>query len=221
MPDVHDAGMGEEIELAAKVAGESIEALAKASGVLGPVKMFTDYLRARVYYRHLPNLAHEATKAAQTIERLKLPRAAVSDKLVLAILEEGSREEDESMQERWANLIANAATMGTAEVRSAFPRILSELEPGDAATLDRLASHVRRGAYRATLPAHPLLESEQGRTELGNLNRLGLLDYVRTTSTTWGDLGKENPQIRGVQFTDLGWAFLRACRTPQAHASEG
>jgi hypothetical protein len=207
--------MGEEVELAAKVAGESIEALAKASGVLGPVKALADYLTAKVYYRHLPNLAREATKAAEAIEELGLPRAAVPDKLVLSILEEGAREDDESMQDRWANLIANAATVGTADVRSAFPRILSELEPGEAATLDRLASQIGRFGPRLTVGVDAMQRTESGRTELGNLNRLGLLRYVRTMPTTLGDISDENATIRGVQFTDLGCAFLQACRTPE------
>jgi hypothetical protein len=209
--------MGEEIELAAKVAGESIEALAKASGVLGPVKALADYLSAKIYYRHLPNLAAEATKAAKMIEALGLPRAAVPDKLVLSILEEGAREDDESMQERWANLIANAATVGTAEVRAAFPRILSELEPGEAAKLNLLASLVEQAGDRgAAVMADVLRVDESGRTELDNLNRLGLLHYVRKMPATTGSISDEDATIEGVKITDLGWTFLLACRTPQA-----
>jgi hypothetical protein len=204
--------MGEEIELAAKVAGESIEALAKASGVLGPVKALADFLTAKIYYRHLPTVAREATKAAETIERLGLPRAAVPDELVLRILEEGARTDDESMQERWANLLANALTECSAEVHPAFAKVLGEITPTETATLELIAGD---HYLDAPVPDHVCTEKTGvDRTGLDNLVRLELLRYNRTQPTTWGSLDDAQATIAGVMLTEFGMALVKACRTP-------
>jgi hypothetical protein len=68
-----------------------------------------------------------------------LPEHAYSqldDKLLQAILEGGAKEADESMQDRWANLLANAMTSRSAEVPRALPTMLGELEPAEASMLD-------------------------------------------------------------------------------------
>jgi hypothetical protein len=99
--------VSEEIELVAKSVGESVGGLVEASGLLGPVKQVAEYLTKRIYYRQLPTLARVATRAAEKIQRLGLPHASVDDPVVLRILEASAGAQDESMQERWANLIAN------------------------------------------------------------------------------------------------------------------
>jgi hypothetical protein len=131
--------MSEELDPATKVAGEAIGALFQQSGILGPVKQLAEFLTKRIYYRQLPALVREATMAAEKIERLGLPRAAVDDPLVLRILEDGAWEDDQDMQVVWANLLVNALTEGTADVHPAFRVVLGELEPVEAVTLDRLA----------------------------------------------------------------------------------
>jgi Abortive infection alpha len=56
-------------------------------------------------------------------------------------------EDDEDMQERWANLLANAATTHDGLIKIAYPEILSELEPNEAATLDRLCDQTNAEQY--------------------------------------------------------------------------
>jgi hypothetical protein len=209
--------MSEEIELAAKNVSESVGVLAEASGVLGPVKELADWVTSLIHYRRQPALAMQVNRAAEKIRAARLPPAAVSDKLLRALLEGGSMEDDENMRERWANLLANAVTESSAEVRFAFPKILSEIEPAEAATLDKLASET---------PPDDLfvihkLESFRGLHTggIGNLVRLRILDYVRTIPNTWDTITDDGSGIFGVTFTRLGWMFLRACRTPSAPGS--
>lgn len=76
-------------------------------------------------------------KAAEKVKASGLPAHAVRDKLLRAVVEDGSMEDDEEMQERWATLLANAAT-DKDEIRLAYPRILAELEPKEALLLERL-----------------------------------------------------------------------------------
>jgi hypothetical protein len=206
--------MSEDIELAAKAAGEAVEALAEASGVLGPVKQFADYLTKKIYYKQLPALAREATLAAEKIELLGLPRASISDAQVLGILEEGSRTADEDMQVVWANLLANALTESPAKVHTAFRRILGELEPFEVAALDMVADTVT--PEQPTVSTRDCTESTGvSRDGLDNLVRLELLRYNRAQPTTWGEMDDARARIAGVMLTNLGRTFVQACRPPE------
>ena len=155
-------------------------------------------------------------RAAEKIKESGLPPVGVEDKLLRSILEEGPMEDDEDMQERWANLLANAGTSNHKRVRAAFPRILSELEPNEAALLDQFASRASDESFqdKKFSPEEP---GERGKMlALDNLNRLGLILYVREIPTTLGSASDEHATISGVRFTDLGWDFVQACRIPQA-----
>jgi hypothetical protein len=141
----------------------------------------------------------------------------VSDKLVLSILEEGALADDESMQDRWANLLANALTNSEAEVHPAFSRILSELQPNEAATLEVVASAI--DSDHPTISTHTChARTGIDRTGLDNLVRLELLRYNRSQPTTWDSLDDVHATIAGVMTTDLGLALLRACQTPRPRA---
>lgn len=101
-------------------------------------------------------------KAAEKIRETGLPSHAVSDKTLRAILEEGPLEDDESMQNRWENLLANAFVGQEGIVRIAFPKILSELEPGEAALLNEFAS---RTSERSLAKKHSLENPEREATD--------------------------------------------------------
>jgi hypothetical protein len=119
-----------------------VKALAEESGALEPVKEYGEYIARSFHYRHYPKLVARAQSAAEKIRQSGLPRRAfeeIPDPLLRAILVNGAEEDDPSMQERWENLLANAATVGDAEVRRAFPNVLSELEPSEAAQLEKYA----------------------------------------------------------------------------------
>ena len=66
--------MGEEIELAAKAIGESMDVLVERSGLLGPVKELSDWVTSYIHYRRQPALARVIAKAADRIRRDGSPR---------------------------------------------------------------------------------------------------------------------------------------------------
>lgn len=211
--------VSDDLVRAAKAAKElepAIEAFAEATGALAPVREATGWLGDVVRYRREVHLAKVLTKAAEKIKDSGLPPHAVRDKLLRAVVEEGSMEDDASMQERWANLLANAATSGPAAVRAAFPGILSELEPDEAALLDEFASRASEKSFRDKKFSPE--ESGQGgpRPGLDNLHRLGLVVYGKNIPTTLGGASDEGATITGVRFTKFGWDFAQACREPQA-----
>jgi Abortive infection alpha len=208
--------MSEDLVQAAKAAAElepAIEAFAEATGALGPVRESTGWLGDVIRVRREAHLAKVLTKAAEKIKASGLPPHAVRDKVLRAVVEDGSMEDDPSMQERWANLLANAATSGPASIRAAFPKILGELEPDEAALLDEFASRASEKSFleKKFSPEEPGAGGQ--RPELDNLARLGLIQYLRTMPTTLGSISDDGT-ISGVKFTRLGWEFAQACREP-------
>ena len=214
---VHTDRVGEELVQAAKAAAElepAVEALAEATGALGPVRESTGWITDLIRYKRLPHQAKLMMKAAEKIKATGIPAHAVSDKVLRAILEEGPMEDDDNMQERWENLLANAFVGEERSVRIAFPKILSELEPAEAALLDEFASRTSRKSLLQK--KHSVEKPGEGghRSAIDNLVRLGLLNYTRTLPTTVGSIRDDNATITGVQFTRLGWDFVKACQSP-------
>jgi hypothetical protein len=204
----HHLGVSEEIDLAAKTSAEVVSALAEASGALGPSQELWGAITSGIHYHFYPRVVRQALAAAEKIRGLDIPQRAyaeIPDKLLKAILEGGATEDDEGMQERWANLLANAIAKSPARVRLAFPRILLEIEPSEAAALDLL--------YEDDPPFRTLIRDLDTRISifaegLDNLVRLEVLRYTR-------DEGNLGGAPEGVESTDLGAEFVSACREPQ------
>ena len=219
----HNDNVSEDLVQAAKAAAElepAVEAFAEATGVLEPVREMAAWVTDLIRYRRLPHQAKLLMDAAEKIKASGLPPNAVEDKFLRAVLEDGPMEDDENMQERWSNLLANAATSRNGRLRIAFPKILSELEPEEAALLDRLSQKISAKSFRDK--KFSAAESGSGKQlpELDNLNRLGLIHYVRVMPSTLGSVSDENATIAGFRFTALGWDFVQACREPpQADSS--
>ncbi|HTD09470.1 MAG TPA: Abi-alpha family protein [Solirubrobacteraceae bacterium] len=157
--------MTDEIEVYRASAEAALNTFSEQTGLLGPVKQRFDYLKQRIYYRQLPNLAREATLAAQKIRTLNLPLASVEDPIVLRILEEGSWADDEDMQVVWANLLVNAITEGTPDVHAAFRVVLDQLEPVEARTLNHLADKANFAASPEDQRFTPIQLVSQGRAD--------------------------------------------------------
>lgn len=210
-------GVSDELVQAAKAAAElepAVEAFAEATGAMEPVREATGWLGDTIRYRREVHLAKVLMKAAAKVKALGLPAHAVRDKLLRAVVEDGSMEDDEGMQERWATLLANAATDTDDEVKLVYPKFLAELEPKEALLLDRLWEKTPNPAeepfetfgYDDT---HDLVDIP----ELYNLNRLGVLRLIRSMNSTMGGQVSESA-LAGVQLTELGWEFVKACNLP-------
>ena len=207
--------MSDELVQGAKAAAElepAIEAFAEATGALEPVREATGWLADKIRYRREAHLAKVLMKAAEKVKASGLPADAVRDKLLRAVVEDGSMEDDERMQERWATLLANAATDDEDKIKLVYPKILAELEPKEALLLDRLWD-------KTPNPAEEPFETVGYETtsdlvdipELYNLSRLGVLRLIRSMNSTIG--GVSEGALAGVELTELGWAFVAACNS--------
>jgi hypothetical protein len=94
-----------------------------------------------------------AKRARKMLEDVEVEPQRVPTKLFLPIMENAGVEEDESLQERWAALLANAADpRRSSPVPVSFSTILRDLEAHEALFLDSLFNSVsgpRSNGYRA------------------------------------------------------------------------
>jgi hypothetical protein len=197
----------------------------------------TDHIRARRYRSQLRLL--EKAQAA-TVDAGLLVHAVPLKTLVPLLegvaveddAEHGAR--DDSMVDRWANLLANAATDSTADVHPSFPGFLRELDGLDAQILDTM--YERSGG----LPAPPDGRGHEWDTyslsrafglkvgrgtdalrqeRLDNLVRLGLCFHpiLDLQTMTLDDLRFGRPSIirDRIGLSHLGVAFVRACQPPE------
>ena len=89
------------------------------------------------------NLLSVLAKAETMSEEASLELQRMPARTGLAILQRASREEDDSMQTRWAALLANAARSDKkADLPPSFPEILAALSPGEARLLDAVYDKV-------------------------------------------------------------------------------
>src|SRR5580704_4601190 len=68
------------------------------------------------------------------------PPESINHKLVLDIIIEGSSTTNDSLQDMWASLLANATTSNVPKVRPIFVSILKQLNPDDAQLFTSIAS---------------------------------------------------------------------------------
>lgn len=208
--------MSEELIQAAKAAAElepAVEAFAEATGALEPVREATGWLGDTIRYRREAHLAKFLMKAAEKVKASELPAHAVRDKLLRAVVEDGSMEDDAGIQGRWATLLANAATDTDDKIKLVYPKILAELEPKEALLLERLWE-------KTPNPAEEPFETVGYETtndlvdvpELYNLSRLGVLQLVRSIHSNFGE-DVSDGALAGVQLTELGWEFVKACNS--------
>lgn len=180
----------------------AMQAFAEATGILGPIQELAQWATDLIRYRRAPHQAKLLKRAAEKIKATGLPASAVPDKLLRIALEDGAMEDDPSLQERWTNLLANAAT-DPSRVHPAFPRMLSEMDSRDARILD--AAHVEETTdVRSQRIARMSSVDNPDWPALENLGRLGLI--YNEPATAGGR----------VYITPLGALFVRACEAPEA-----
>jgi hypothetical protein len=155
------------------------------------------------------------TKAEQIIEASGLEAHEVPLRVLMPILDGAANEDRTDMQDRWARLLANAATMSS-EMPAAFPDVLRQLDPVDARVLDHVYNvmmsidpEIRRhdlGMIRTGIAEELGLPAETIEFHVDNLVRLRL---VREPTGSIGGTGD------AVTLSEFGRRFVRASRPPE------
>jgi len=213
----------------AKATGQAIGAAREAGGfiarfVAGPLEqgvgIFEDKLRYLRWERQV-RLMKRADEVLRSLG-LEAPSRPVPLKVAIPLLQAASVEENDELQDRWVNLLVNAANKDSGvEIRRAYVEILEQISPLEARILDVIYSlpfekiH-HDGVVTGDLPnsarpeteedqkAKPSEPPEEVKLAISNLARVGCLKQ----GTTIG--GGEN--FRRVNPTLLGKTFVEACR---------
>ena len=154
----------------------------------------------------------------------------MSLKTLVPILDAGSLEEDESMINKWAALLATAADPGSRiDVLPSFPEVLKELSPKEALALDTIYDDVitipipreewpSRGAKGDFLKQTLGLSNEKFEVAIDNLYRLKVCSppSVPLSSIIKFDTMPDRRfqlQMKAIVcLTEFGYAFVSACR---------
>ena len=202
-----ELGVGEFI---GRVLGRPLE---QAGGVLADLLGMVRFELSIPYLKRAQRLLRDAGLEQVPLQPVSLAR-------LLPILEWGSTEPEEPLQDRWASLLANVLHQPD-DVARAFPDILRQLDSLDARMLDALHDATARWArgadeWAASWATHHfeaplgLPAGTVGLARLENLVRLGLCFFTQQRGLRGQDARDR------VLLTEFGIAFVNACRPPQA-----
>lgn len=185
-------------------------------------------LRDQVHNFRFKNQVKILTKARAFLDEQGIQPQKVPLKTLAPILEFGSLEEDESMIEKWAALLASAADpASTSKVQPSFPEILKQLSAREAVILDTIFAMVikeqipraewsNRGARREPVKQIARLEDEEYEISIDNLYRLRLC-APPAIQLAFLDNKDARFQLRDksvVCLTEFGFAFATSCQPP-------
>jgi hypothetical protein len=154
-------------------------------------------------------------RAEGIIESAGLEAHGVPLQVLMPILDSGANEDRPDMQERWANLLANAATM-SGTVPAAFPEILRQLEPIEAQALDYMIGEV--GAWEGTAK---LLGQAMPRLDNANIDNMVRLALVRFEAKDYtGPGARINFPESTLASTVLAARFVAVCHSPATSSAD-
>lgn len=162
-------------------------------------------------------------KAQKVIEDSGLEKQKSSLKVLVPLLGSGSLEEDETLQEKWANILANAVT-GNVQVRPNYIDILNELSSMEVILLDKIYDEASKEADYEKRKQTQFgkeqvckifsLSSDQFDLMVENLFRLGVCQAPGSTGIMFGNARVALRTTDVFELTTLGSEFIKACRTP-------
>lgn len=160
-------------------------------------------------------------QADAIVQSSGLSKQRVPLKVIYPLLENASFEEDESMQTKWAKLLANAAT-GSAKVFPNYIELLKQLTPIEASLLDKIYDEAmqeqdyekrKTKQYSKELVCKAYsITSEDFDVMIENLFRLGLCQAPGSTGIMFGTARVALRTTDVFEITSLGISFVRACR---------
>lgn len=162
-------------------------------------------------------------KAKKFLEEKDIEPTKVLPKTLVSILENGSLEEDATIQDKWAALLANAADPNKRySVKPSFTEILKELSPIEIVLLDKMFDEVNQNKNpnkveiffdKEKICQNFQVDKNQFDVIADNLFRLNLCQPPASFGGV--KIGEYPVQLRTYKvlgFTQLGYEFVRACR---------
>lgn len=119
-------------------------------------------------------------------------------KTLVPLLEFSSLEEDETLQEKWINLIVNYSDNSQKFESSIFPFILNQLSSSEAIKLEKIKEVIEISSNKIELTD----------IEISNVIRLGLLERIIIEGFTFDS---EPTDTRYYKVSPLGKSFINCC----------
>ena len=204
--------------------------ISKAFDFLGkitnkPLTELGELFADKVKYFRFKNQINTLIKAKKFLKEKNIEPKKIPFKLLFSLLEYSSWEEDQSMQTKWASLLANYATIESSNnVNACYVEILNQITPIEVKILDIL--------YNAYYDKDPNLKNptvfskdkifsfiglnidkDKQLVIIDNLFRLNLLQPTASHNSVL--LGKFPVALRtydAIEFTPLGIDFVKLCR---------
>lgn len=173
--------------------------------------MWADNVKLWRLKRQIKNIA----KVQAIVSENNIDIKQVNLKVLVPYLDGVSLEEDESLQDMWANLFVNYIDVSKNLTSTVYPNILSQLSTNDVKILETcITSGIDASKLRLNvIGAGEDLES------IANLVRLGLLaqelefsTYNKGNRLNSDDFGIEEVRSDKYYATDFGWNFHFACK---------
>jgi len=231
----------------AKATAKSIEAAREAGGFIakyvnGPLEQGMAIFEDKLKYIRWERQVDFMLKADRKLKALGLatPDRAIPPKLAIPLLEGAALEDNDDLQDRWANLLVNAAKSDSGiELRRVYIEILSQISPLEAQVLDKIYGYPQNAANPVLLYTAGLPDSVQAVFDpASSTNTIGLTGEVQkleSTSASPSDeivLALANLQRLGcvraggtygggesfnwINQTLLGRSFVEACQLRKA-----
>lgn len=193
------------------------------------------------------NLIKITMRLQRKLREAGLPASTVPPRLLLPIIENCSVEDNETLQEMWAGLLATAS-QETDSMSPSFIETLKQLTPDEARQLEYLAAETAKSSMTEALPSRAAVpdslyqnrDDSQIQIPFDTFERLGLIRrdwsaYIGLSGhlRNYEDSQRyPSPEILAeslnegltseysLSFTEYGSHFLDACRGPRAQSSE-
>jgi hypothetical protein len=179
---------------------------------IGPtVEEFGLGLSDNLKMRRVKNQLKNLEKAKKIAEEHKVNIKQINLKALFPYLEGAALEEDEPLQEMWANLFVNYIDTDKNLTMTVFPDILKHLSSNEVKMLTFMNGNFGRiKKSRWNNETKDFLD-DYTLEEMGNLARLGLIREEGNYNMYDGDKIEEL-MPENYYLTELGDAFLKACQ---------
>lgn len=156
----------------------------------------------------------------------------VPPKFALPLIEQASLESEDSLQDLWVNLLANAMTPGLAEPKTSYIEILKQLDPIDVAVLSNIYLNYIRSVASGKIPESDSptrlgfngedimryhgLNRGQFEAVIDNLLRVRCVTFLRLSGSDITIDGTPIFTDKGydsICLTTLGKHFVSACQS--------
>jgi hypothetical protein len=208
-------------ELEKEAIKQSFEVVEKFLNKIVPIEQLGGLLSDQIGYLRLKNLVKIIKKTEKLLNKNNIQPKDIKLKILLPLLNYSSLEEDENLQDKWANLLTNALDPERSKyIMPIYFEILKDLTPIEANLLDFLYNKIMgmpedlkqpdRVTYLFIIKEDIMqgfnLTEEDYNVYLDNLIRLNLCSDPRFDL----NIGPKIPN--SIKLTKLGISFIGSCK---------